>query len=67
MKEITLKVPEEKVRFFKQLAKELGFEVTEETHIPEGHKSIVRDRIKTAKTDEMEPWEEARKKFAFKS
>jgi Arc/MetJ-type ribon-helix-helix transcriptional regulator len=66
MKEITLRVPESKLAFIKELMKQLGFEISLEVEIPEEHKAIVRDRIKTGKTEEMLPWEEARKQFTFK-
>jgi hypothetical protein len=66
MKEVTLKIPEKKMSFFMELIKQLGFEVTEEVDIPEEHKTIVRERIKTANSEDMVPWEEARKQFTFK-
>ena len=66
MKEVTLKIPENKLGFFMELVKQLGFEVSKEVDIPEEHKAIVRERIKTAKTEEMIPWKEARKQFNFK-
>ena len=66
MKEVTLKIPDKKLGFFMELVRQLGLEVTEEVEIPEEHKEIVRERIKTAKPEEMVPWEEARKQFTFK-
>jgi hypothetical protein len=66
MKEITLKIPEKKLGFFMELVRQLGFEVTEEVEIPDEHKTIVRERIKTAKSENIVPWEEARKQFRFK-
>jgi hypothetical protein len=48
MREITIKVPLEKLSFFKQLVTNLGFDFTEEVQIPEEHKQIVRDRIKNS-------------------
>lgn len=67
MQEVTLRIPDEKVAFFKELIQELGFEEVQDLEIPEKHKAIVRDRIKTAKPEEMIPWEEARKQFTFKT
>lgn len=67
MKEVTLKIPDKKLGFFMELIKQLGFEVTEEVEIPEEHKAIVRERIRTAKADDMVPWKEARKQLTFKS
>ena len=66
MKEVTLKIPEKKMSFFMELIKQLGFEVTEEVEIPEEHKAIVRERIKTAKDEDMASWKDARKQFTFK-
>lgn len=67
MKEIKLKVPDAKLQFFMELINQLGFEVSEESEIPEEHKAIVRERIKTAKPEEMVSWKNARKQFTFKS
>jgi len=50
-----------------ELIKNLGFKVNEEPEIPEEHKDIVRERVKTAKPEDMVPWKEARKQFSFKS
>lgn len=66
MKEVTLKIPDKKLGFFMELIKQLGFEVSEEVEIPEEHKAIVRERIKSAKSEDMVPWKEARKQFSFK-
>ncbi|MEQ8909134.1 MAG: hypothetical protein RIC95_08070 [Vicingaceae bacterium] len=66
MKEVTLKVPDKKYSFFMELVKQLGFEAFENTNIPEEHKSIVRERIKATKPEDMTPWDEARKQFSFK-
>ena len=66
MKEVTLKIPDKKFSFFIELIKQLGFEVSEEMEIPEEHKAIVRERIRTAKAEGMVPWKEARKQFTFK-
>ena len=68
MKKITLKVPDQKVDFVMQLIEQLGLETSAELEeIPEEHKAIVRERIKTSKPEDLIPWEEARKKFKFKS
>ena len=68
MKEITLKVPDQKVDFVLQLIEQLGLETsTALEEIPEEHKAIVRERIKTSKPEDLIPWEEARKQFTFKS
>lgn len=66
MKEVTLKIPDKKLKFFMELIKQLGFEVAEEVEIPEEHEAIVRERIKTGKSEDMVSWKEARKQFTFK-
>jgi hypothetical protein len=66
MKRVTLKVPDKKWRFFFELIDHLGIEVAEETDIPKEHKAMVRDRIKTAKDEDMVPRDEARKELTFK-
>jgi molybdopterin-biosynthesis enzyme MoeA-like protein len=65
MKEVTLKIPDQKFDFFVSLMKELGFEISEKMEIPDEHKHIVRERIKSENPDEMISWENARKQFEF--
>lgn len=67
MKQVTIKLPNEQLAFFKQLVEKLGFEIEQEVTIPESHKDIVRDRIKKSKSDELLQWKEARKKLVFKN
>jgi|AntRauTorckE6833_2_1112554.scaffolds.fasta_scaffold205761_1 hypothetical protein len=73
MKEVTLKIPENKIEFFLELVKHLGFEVSDEMEtsndyeIPEEHKSIVRERMANARPEDYIPWEVARKRLNFKS
>lgn len=66
MKEVTLKVPDAKLSFFLELVKELGFEITNEVQVPEEHKTVVRERINTAKSEDAMLWKDAHKKFTFK-
>lgn len=66
MKEVTLKIPDNKLSFFMELIKQLGFEVTQEVEIPEEQKKIVRERISSAKPEDMIPWKDARKQLTFK-
>ncbi|MAC95615.1 MAG: hypothetical protein CMC96_08935 [Flavobacteriales bacterium] len=66
MKEVRLKIPDNKISFFMELINQLGIEVAEQIDIPEEHKTIVRERIKTTKPEDMIPWDEARKQFSFK-
>jgi plasmid stabilization system protein ParE len=60
MKEITLKVPTAKLRFFMQLFKQLGLEVKDEEElvISKEHQKIVSDRIESTKEDDLLDWEE---------
>ena len=67
MKEVTLKIPDDKYRFFMELISNLGFDRVEERSIPEEHKNIVRERIKNSNPVELIPWEEARKQLRFES
>ena len=66
MKEVTLKIPDNKLRFFMELINQLGFEAIGEVEIPEEHKDIVRQRIHSAKPEDMIPWNEARKRLKFR-
>jgi hypothetical protein len=67
MTEITLKIPDAKLTFFMELVKNLGFDFTIPVDpIPEEHKTIVRDRIKTAKKEDYISWDEARKQLKVK-
>ncbi|TVR27639.1 MAG: hypothetical protein EA390_13585 [Balneolaceae bacterium] len=67
MKEITLKVPDHKIDFVLELIEQLGLEFAEDTEIPEEHKEIVRERIRTSDPEKLIPWSEARKQLEFKS
>lgn len=67
MKEVTLKIPDKKLNFFLELVTQLGFEVNHAEEIHEEHKSIVIERIKTAKPEDMIAWKDARKQFTFKN
>jgi hypothetical protein len=66
MREVTLKIKDKQYNFFMELVQQLGIEVTDEVSIPEEHKAIVRDRIRTSNLDEIIPWDEARTKLTFK-
>ncbi len=65
MKIITLKIPEARYSFFMELIRQLNFEVSVETEIPDNHKMVVRDRMQNAVEEEMLLWNEARKKLSF--
>lgn len=67
MKEITLRVPDQKVTFVLELIEQLGLEISaEDAAIPEEHKAIVRERMRTSNPEDLIPWDEARKQFKFK-
>lgn len=68
MKQVTVNVREEQYDFFLEFCRQLGIEVpSEEPEVPEWQKEIVRERIRTAKPEDMIPWKEARKQIRFKS
>ncbi len=49
-----------------ELIEQLGIEVASEIEIPEEHKAIVRERINSAKPEEMVSWKEGRRRLTFK-
>ena len=65
MKEVTLKVPENRLTFFMELVEQLGFEVAGELEISEEHKAIVRDRIKKSdqSPERLLDWEQVQDNF----
>ena len=66
MKEIILKVPDQKVEFVMELVKQLGLEVeTEDVVIPEDHKAIVRERISKSNEnpDRLLNWNDVESEF----
>lgn len=66
MKEITIKIPNDKLDLFFELAEKLGLNISDEyTEISEEHKAIVRERIKEESSDKMVDWEDARKRFTY--
>jgi hypothetical protein len=67
MKKITLEVPDDKIDFVIELINQLGLKTSEDPEIPEEHKEIVRERIRTSSQENFITWEEARKKLKFKS
>jgi hypothetical protein len=68
MQQVTLNIPDQQMEFFLQLVNKLGFEMNKlnEFDIPEEHKTIVRERIRTADSREQLSWKEARKQLKFK-
>jgi hypothetical protein len=64
MKEIILKVPDTKLRFFMELFKQLGLEVKdEELVISEEHQEIVLDRIQNTKEEDLLNWDDIKDDF----
>ncbi|MBO6793995.1 MAG: hypothetical protein JJ895_08795 [Balneolaceae bacterium] len=61
MKEIIVKVPDEKLGFVIELLDQLGLE--NDFEISEAHKKIVLERIESSVEEDLIPWEEARKKL----
>lgn len=54
MKEITLKIPEDRYDFFMEVFKQLGLETSDNDFvIPEWQKEIVLERIKNAKEEDF--------------
>jgi hypothetical protein len=65
MKEVTLKIPENRLTFFMELVEQLGFEVAGELEISEEHKAMVRDRIKKSdqNPERLLDWEQVQDNF----
>lgn len=66
MKEIILKVPEQKVDFVMELIEQLGLEVSSEImEIPEEHKAIVKERMQKSKEhpERLLDWEKVKDNF----
>lgn len=67
MKEVTLKIPDNKVAFFMELIKQLGLELSEEKDIPEEHKRLVRERMKISEANpsRLIEWDVIKDDFKF--
>lgn len=64
MKEVTLRVQEDKYEFFLALLAELDFiEVNESIEVPEFHKSIVMERLATYKKETQYKWDDVKDQF----
>ncbi len=64
MKQVTLNIPDTKLRFFMELFKQLGLEVSdEEVVIPEEHKEIVLERIQNTKEEDLLNWDDIKDDF----
>ena len=67
MKEITLKIPDNKFDFFMELIKQLGIEVSQKIEIPEEHRTIVNKRIKKSNQnpERLSDWDQVPDNFRF--
>jgi hypothetical protein len=67
MREVTLKIPEEKFEFYMELFEQLGLEAEMEYDIPEEHKEIVRERIKRSNENPelLLDWDTVKDNFDF--
>lgn len=63
MRQITLSVPEDKYEFFVELLQTLEFVSIEDFEIPEEHKNIVRERIKTSSKENWVKWDDVKDSF----
>lgn len=63
MKEITLKVPDNKLRFFMELINQLGLEIKDDDLIPKKHQEIVLDRIQNTKEEDLLNWDDIKDDF----
>ena len=67
MKEVLLKIPENRYHFFMELFKLLEIEVADKSEISDKQKALVRKRIKSSAAKDMIPWSKARKELKSKS
>lgn len=65
MREVTIRLPEERYSFFMELIANLGLEVESDIDIPEWQKNIVRERIAEYKAnhDIAIPWDDVKDGF----
>lgn len=67
MKEVTLKIPEQKLSFFMELMEQLGFEICHPAEIPKENMAVVRERILKTGYDPGRPkdWDVVKDDFKF--
>jgi hypothetical protein len=65
MKEVILRIPEDRYDFVMELIANLGLEVESETVIPEWQKDMVRERMEEYRKnpDIAIPWDDIKDKF----
>jgi|LakMenEpi03Aug12_release.lakeMendotaPanAssembly.Ray.scaffolds.fasta_scaffold3629298_1 hypothetical protein len=67
MRKVTINIPDSKYQFFMELIHNLGFDKEEEIEIPEEQKTIVRERIKNSKSEDLISWNDAREMLLLKT
>jgi hypothetical protein len=65
MKEVTLRIPKRKMKFFLELVEELGFEVVDENDISDDQKKMVIQRYESMSENEFLTWKEARSRLRY--
>jgi len=67
MKQVTINVPEKKMKFFLELIGSLGFSRSEDEEfiVPESHKKIVRERVGTAEPGDYVEWDKVKDTIKF--
>lgn len=65
MKEVVIKIPDPKFKFFMELMDQLGLEVFQRYEIPEEHMNVVMERITLADadSDRLQNWDEIKNKL----
>ena len=65
MKEVVIKIPDPKFKFFMELMDQLGLEVFQRYEIPEEHINVVMERITLADadSDRLQNWDEIKNKL----
>ncbi len=65
MKQVTLNIPDNEFDFFMKLIQKFNYKTTEPSaySIPEQHKSLVRDRIKSSNDAELLDWDKVKDDF----
>jgi hypothetical protein len=67
MREVTIKIPDDKFEFCMELFEQLGLQAETSFEIPEEHKRIVLERIKLANDnpERLLDWEKVKDDFYF--
>ncbi len=65
---VTLNIEDSKAAFLMELLRSLDYVTidSENQEVPEWHKQIVLDRIKSSKPEDYVPWNEAKKNLKMK-